>query len=143
MSVRRVLALLAVAAVAAGCSSDHKAAAPPTTTVTTPRSDAPPPRNAQERAVQACANVAPKEYVNAKATTVGAIHAIRGGPGNVPGYTWILKAAPPQSFAAWCWRQPKPGYFKGYVVGPNGEVVDTGQESSGAGSPTPGPLAVT
>ena len=142
--MRRASIALVVALVAVACSSDHKATPPPPTTAgTTPHTDVPPPRNAQEKAVQACAKAMPKDYVNAKATTVGAIHAMRGGPGNVPGYTWILKDAPPKSFAAWCWRKAGPDSYKGYVVGPNGEVVDTGQGSSGAGPPTPGPLAVT
>jgi len=112
-------------------------------TVTTPGTDVPPPRTAQEKAIQACAKVAPQDFVNAKATTVGAIHAIAGGPGNVHGYAWILKDAPPQSFAAWCWRKVSAHSYQGYVVGPKGEVVDTGEGSSGDGPPGPGPLPIT
>ena len=118
--MRRASVALVFALVAVGCSSDHKATPQPPTTSTTPRTDVPPPSNAQEKAVHACSKATPKDYVNAKATTVGAIHAMRGGPGNVPGYTWILKDAPPKSFAAWCWRKAGPDSYKGYVVGPNG-----------------------
>ncbi len=145
MVMRRSLVVLGVVVIAAGCSSNYKATPPehPTTTVTTPVTDVPPPRNAQEKAVQACAKVAPKQFVNAKATTVGAIHAITGGPGNVHGYAWILKGQPDAAFAAWCWRRTAPNHFKGYVVGPKGEVVETGQGSNGGGPPGPGPLAIT
>lgn len=143
MGVRRASVILVLTVVAVGCSTDHKAAPPPPpTTFTTPATDVPPPRNARERAVQACAKVAPKQFVNAKATTVGAIHAITGRRGNVHNYAWILKGSLPESFAAWCWLEPSPGHFQGYVVGPNGEIVDTGQRSNGGGPPRPGPLLI-
>jgi hypothetical protein len=142
--MRRGLVVLAIAVVAAGCSSDHKTATPTSTTVTTLGTDVPEPRSPQERAVQECAKVAPKDFANAKPTTVGAIHAITGGPSRdgkpVYGYAWILKGLPPQSFAAWCWRKSGTDMYHGYVVGPNGEVVDTGQGSGGAGPPPPGPM---
>jgi hypothetical protein len=149
MSVGRVLVVLAVFVVAAGCSSDHKATAPPTTTkITTHVTDVLPPRTAQEKAVQACAKAVPRGFVNAKATTVGAIHAITGGPPGqdgkpLHGYAWIFRDLPDQDFAAWCWYEVTPHNFKLLVVGPSGETVDSGQGSSGGGPPGPGPFQIT
>ena len=86
--------------------------------------------------------------MNAQATTVGAIHRIITPPSRddkpVYGYAWILKGLAPGDFAAWCWRRTGPKSFAGYVVGPHGEVVDTGQGTTGdTQPPAPGPMAVS
>jgi hypothetical protein len=157
MSVRRVLVVLAVAA-AAGCSGTNKAATPPPSTaptLTTPHTDLPPRQiTAQQQADEVCRKATPKDFVNALPTTIGAIHAITGGPPGRDGkplhpYTWLFPALPDQMFAAWCWHQPTPHNFKLLVVAPSGQggsgqvTLETGQGSSGGGPPRPGPLAVT
>jgi hypothetical protein len=96
--------------------------------------------------VQACTKAAHGTFVNAQATTVGEIHGIVfdiGRPRKAHPYGSILKGLPSDSFAAWCWRRTGPKSYGGYVVGPNGEVVDTGQGSNGGGPPGPGPLAIS
>jgi hypothetical protein len=100
----------------AGCSSRHHAA--PTTTT-----------GAADRASAECRAAVSQGYrfVNAQATTVGAIHTIRGGPANGTPWAYIFKGYPESAFAAWCWRKPLPGTevtepganaFQSYVVGP-------------------------
>jgi hypothetical protein len=147
MGRQRVLAALAVAIAVAGCGSDHKTVTPslPAPTITSPRSDVGPDKlTARQQADDSCRKVEPKNFVNALPTTVGAIHAIVGGPPAADGtqphpYASLLKDAPPQEFAVWCWYQPEPQSYKLLVIGASGEVVDTGQRSSG-GPPKPGPL---
>ena len=91
--------------------------------------------------------------MNAKATTVGAIHSIewtqRLPAKAVYPYAWLAPNLPPQMFAAWCWYQPTPHHYKLVVVAPSAQggngwaTFDTGQGSNGGGPPQPGPLAVT
>ena len=139
--MRRVW-IIAIAGIAlAGCLGDTatKAATSSTlaTTTTTP----------YDRAVAACKKAAPGRWMNAKATTVGAIHAIVfdiGRPQKAHPFGWILKGLGPGDFAAWCWRRTGPKSFAGMVVGPHGEVVDTGQGTEGDTTPPePGPMAVS
>ena len=139
MTMRR-WTLVLVFLVVAGCSG-HKAVAPlpQSSTTVAPLTD-------QERADQACRAAARRDFFNAQPTTVGAIHAITGGPrtSGHPGHPWsnLLAGAPDHSFAAWCWRQPEPQNYVLYVVGPKGEVVPLNVASQGPYPPRPGPLAV-
>jgi hypothetical protein len=81
----------------------------------------------------------PDSFVSALATTVGAIHGITGGPGNIHGYAYLYKGKPDGSFAAWCWRRVPDGY-RSYVVGPGAPIfLDMGTDTR----PAPGPLAIT
>ena len=139
ISVRRLLVVLATAVLFAACSSGHKPVTPPPSTTTSTTAQI----ITQEQADRACRQ-ATTNFVNAQPTTVGAIHAITGGPsrGGKPPYAWILKNAPPQETVAWCWYQPTPHRFKLIVVAASGEVVHSGQVSNGGGPPRPGPLAV-
>lgn len=101
-------------------------------------------RTASERAEDACRAAAPHDFVNAQPTTVGEIHAIPG-PVNtmVHAFSSVLAHLPAADFAAWCWRQPTPHNYASYVVGPNGEVVDTHSTSNGEPPPNPGPPILT
>lgn len=150
MGMRRVLGLLAVAILAAGCSSGHTTVTAPTSTtraqaiIDSPLSHV----TVQQRADRACKTVAPHDLVSALPTTVGAIRAIVGGTpvrnGLAHPYTWLLpRTAPDSAFAAWCWRRPTPKHYVLYVVGPNGGVKNAGQGSEGGPPPGPGPLQVT
>jgi hypothetical protein len=136
MGMRLACALLAVVALTACSGGGPRPQAEPTTLLT-----------AQQRADRTCREKVPKNFVNAEPTTAGTIHALSGGParngGQLHGYTWILRDVPPQDFAAWCWYRVKPHTFKLLVVGPNGQVIDSGQEYGGGRPPGAGPMAVT
>jgi hypothetical protein len=106
--MRKTLVILASVAVVAGCSSDHKVTPPmpTTTTVTTPGTDVPPPRNAQERAVQACAEAVPypAKLVSSFPTTVGDIRNVTIGT-VAPSTTQAFPSRNATAFGAWCWIQ--------------------------------------
>ena len=115
-------------AVLAGCSSSHRSVAPTTTTYA----------SVQDRADAECRAAAkPNRFLNAQATTVGAMHAIQGGmdPPDHP-MARVFKAEPDEAFAAWCWSEH--GNYSLYVVGPGSPVViyDNATNSS---PPSPGP----
>ena len=139
MSERRLLLVLATTVLLAACSNDHKAVTPPPSTTTRTTAQI----TTQGQADRACRQ-ATTNFVNAQPTTVGAIHAItdphsQGGK-SLPAYGWILKNAPPQETAAWCWYQPTQHRFKLLVVAATGEFVDTGQGANGGEPPRPGPF---
>src|SRR4051794_27850078 len=91
--------------VVAGCSSTHRAVPPTTTTYA----------SVQDRATAECRKAAaPNRFLNAQATTVGAMHAIQGGAivrtadGRYDGsHVWsrLYKGKPDNAFAAWCWSE--------------------------------------
>jgi hypothetical protein len=131
MGVR--LAVAGFVLVAAACSSGQDATPLPSTTT-----------SAADRAIAACRDGATGRFVNARATTVGEIHAITGGPLSASGllHPWrnVLATEPDKAFAAWCWERDG-GTYTSYVVGPGGQVVHTG--ASTGSKPEPGPLPVT
>jgi hypothetical protein len=96
-----------------------------------------------QRAEDACKAVAPHDFVNAQATTVGAIHAIPGPVSRTTrAFSNLLSGLPDGAFAAWCWRQPTPHHYISYVVGPHGEVQYDNSRSEGE-PPSPGPPLLT
>ena len=101
---------------------------------------------ALQRAIDACRAASHVHFVNAQATTVGAIHAITGGP-NPNAHPWrsVFANEPADAFAAWCWRETSPHVYRSYVVGPRGAANYFGNNIGGNGepAPAPGPLAVT
>jgi hypothetical protein len=135
--MRRV-PLLAMVVIATGCTGGAKHSASPTTAAppipVTPSTSLPVRATAECRA----ALKDPDTFVNALPTTVGAIHGIRGGPGNTPVYSYIYKGKPGGSFAAWCWRRVPDGY-RSYVVGPGAPIfLNIGTNVR----PRPGPLDI-
>jgi hypothetical protein len=126
--MRAAVILVSVLALAA-CTGGHHAARAPTP---------------QQRADAAC-EMARRDFFNAQPTTVGAIHAIPGPvKPTIGAYSNVLSGLPATAFAAWCWRQPAPGTYVEYIVGPNGEVVDNLAESNdSAHPPRPGPMLPT
>jgi hypothetical protein len=137
VGMRRAL-VLATVVIAAGCSGGAKHSASPTTAappIPVTRSPSLPVRATAECRA---ALKQPDTFVNALPTTVGAIHAVTGGPGNVRTYTYIYKGKPDGSFAAWCWRRVPDGY-RSYVVGPGAPIfLNFGTNVR----PPPGPLLV-
>jgi hypothetical protein len=126
MGMRALLAMLAVAAFGAGCSSDHKVTPPPptTTTVTTPATDVPPPRNPHEKAVQACAAAVPDpaKLAVSSPTTVGDMRNITLGSVPTP-RSAVFPTRDRQAFAAWCWTRQTGNNFDVYKVTPGLEAV--------------------
>lgn len=102
--------------------------------------------SALKRAIAACRSASHIRFVNAQATTVGAIHAITGGP-NPKAHPWrsVFANEPANAFAAWCWRETSPHVYRSYVVGPRGAANYFGNNigRNGEPAPDPGPLAVT
>jgi hypothetical protein len=102
---------------------------------------------ALRRAIDACrAASRHASFVNAQATTVGAMHAITGGPSpNMHPWRSLFPHEPANAFAAWCWQEPRPHIYRSYAVGPKGTVNFLGNNigRNGEPPPDPGPLAVT
>jgi hypothetical protein len=101
---------------------------------------------ALKRAIDACRAVSHVRFVNAKATTVGEMHAITGGPSpNMHPWRSLFPNESAKAFAAWCWREPRPHIYRSYAVGPKGQVNFFGNNigRNGDPPPDPGPLAVT
>jgi hypothetical protein len=133
MSMRWSWAVLLLV-VAAGCSGGSRKAAP--TSVETPSTAVQIRAAAEYRG----ALRSPDTFVNALATTVGAIHGITGG--TVPtAHPWsnLYAAKPASAFAAWCWRTVPSGY-ESYLVGPGPPIFHLGGTDF---RPTPGSLAIT
>lgn len=120
---------LVVAMLAACSGGTHSEAVPPTMLT------------AQQRADRACRAAVPKGFVNAKATTVGEVHAISDGTPDGHPYWFVLADLPDHDVAAWCWRRLAPNRFELLVVGPRGQVARTGRGVQGDGPPGPGPGA--
>ncbi|MDQ1447346.1 MAG: hypothetical protein QOC79_317 [Actinomycetota bacterium] len=136
----RCRSALLLLSVVAGCSGGgHKASTPtdaPPETVT-------PSTSLPVRAAAECRRALknPSTFVSALPTTVGAIHAITGGP--LPtAHPWgnLYADKADGAFAAWCWRLVSPTAYRSYVVGPGPPIfLDMGTDFP----PAPGPLAVT
>src|SRR4051812_18870500 len=95
---------LIVPLLVAGCSSSHHAAPRPPRTTTAPEITE-GSTSAPVRASVECRQAVGKGYtfVNAQATTVGAIHAIPGPARGTKAWSNIFPGYPPNAFAAWCW----------------------------------------
>ena len=101
-------------------------------------------RTPAQRAEDACRAAAPHDFINAEATTVGAIHSIPGPTRAIAhAFSNVLRGLPDGAFAAWCWRQPTPHHYVSYVVGPRGEVQYDNTGSDGEPPPSPGPILPT
>jgi hypothetical protein len=85
---------------------------------------------------------APYDFLIAQPTTIGAIHAITGGPRPLA-HPWadVLRDQPADAFAAWCWRRPARDLYVPYVVGSGGVVARL--NLSTVSRPRPGPPTVT
>jgi len=144
MVMRRVLAVLAVAAFVSGCTSDHKAAPRPTTTTAPSQFKL----TAQHRATLECKQALryADTFATAQPTTVGAIHRITGGPPhrNGPSHPWsyLYTGKPNDAFAAWCWRSTGNRSYQSYVVGP-GHPIFLDVTASGVHAAPVGPMVIT
>ena len=125
--------------VIAACSGGGHKAGP---TTDAPPETVTPSTSLPVRATAECRRALkdPNTFVNALATTVGALHGVTGG--TVPSaHPWssLYAGKPDSAFAAWCWRRVPTGY-RSYVVGPGPPIfLDVGSGSP----PAPGPLAIT
>ena len=96
------------------------------------------------RADDACKAAAPRDFVSAEATTVGAIHAIPGPIKRIQhAFSKVLRGLPDGAFAAWCWRQPTPHHYVSFAVGPRGEIQHDLGGRDGEPPPSPGPMLPT
>ena len=141
--MRAVLVAVVLAASLTTCSGSPRHGAAETPDATTTEGSNPPTQ--QELADHACKAAAGASFENAQPTTVGAIHAITGGPSpSGHPWKWILASEPDDTFAAWCWRREGPRYVAfvvGYGVGPRFVVVSVNMSTDQ--KPRPGPLPVT
>jgi hypothetical protein len=108
--------------VVAACSGGGGNRSAPTTTKRETTESA-APITLQSRADDACRAALRGVFLNAQATTVGKVRALRGNIVGVHPFEHAFRGAPTSGFAAYCWISHGNDYTS-YAVGPHGSSAE-------------------